>query len=251
LAQGVSQKNREGKRSARERLREEREREKRTERRLRVLKVAGAAVAVLAVAGVVGVIAAGGGGDDDSAGPAADPVVVGADDAPATLTVYEDFRCPACAQFENTFRDTIHDLTDAGKLRVEYHLVSIIDGNVGGSGSKFAANAAACARDAGKFTEYHDVLYENQPAETDDAFGDKSRLIDLAGDVEGLDTETFRSCVQDGTHDDWVRRANAGFLDSGHNATPTVLLNGENVYGNGSDPLTPESLRDRVDELAG
>ncbi|MDT0344683.1 DsbA family protein [Streptomyces litchfieldiae] len=244
----MSQRNREGKRSARERLREEREREQAAERRKRTAKVAGGALGLLAVVGVIGVIAAKGGDPDDA--PAAEPVVVGESDAPVTLAVYEDFRCPACGQFESSFRDTINELTDAGTLKVDYHLVTIIDGNMGGNGSKFAANAALCARDAGKFREYHDVLFENQPAESDDAFADKARLIDLAGDVEGLDTETFRTCVQEGSHDDWVEGSNTGFLNSDYNATPTVLLNGEDIYGDTSDPLTPERLRERVEELA-
>jgi protein-disulfide isomerase len=248
LAQDVSQRNREEKRSARERLREQRERERAAERRKRQLKVAAAAAGVLVVVGAISLIATRGGDPDDA--PAAEPVVVGDAGAPVTMAVYEDFRCPACGQFETTFSDTIHELAEAGKLRVNYHLVTIIDGNMGGNGSTYAANAALCARDAGKFPEYHDVLFENQPAETDDAFADKSRLIDLAGDVEGLDTETFRSCVQDGGHDDWVTGSNEGFLNSEYNATPTVLLNGEDVYGDTSDPLTPDRLRERVEELA-
>ncbi|MDT0444978.1 DsbA family protein [Streptomyces johnsoniae] len=246
----MSERNREGKRSARERLREEREREKAAERRKRTVKVGGIAVVVLAIAAGIGVIAANGGGEGDDV-PGTEPVTVGRSSAPATLAVYEDFRCPACGQFENGFRDTIRDLTEEGKLQVDYHLVTIIDGNMGGNGSKFAANAALCARDEGKFSEYHDVLFENQPAERDDTFGDKARLIGLAEDVEGLDTESFRSCVQDGAHDEWVSSSNAGFLDADFNATPTVLLDGENIYGDSEDPLTPERLRERVEEAAG
>ena len=64
----------------------------------------------------------------------------------------------------------------------------------------------ACAQDAGKFTAYHDVLFENQPMESDDAFADKGRLIDLAGKVEGLDTPAFRTCVEDGTHNNLLSR---------------------------------------------
>ncbi|GAA1919641.1 thioredoxin domain-containing protein [Streptomyces sodiiphilus] len=246
----MSQKNREGKSTARERLLEDRRREKAAERRLRVAKVLGVALAVLGVAAVVGYIAAGQGGNGDADGPA-DPIAVGSARAPATLSIYEDFRCPACAQFEISFRDTIGELTEEGKLRTEYHLVTIIDGNLGGDGSQFAANAAACARDEGAFTEYHDVLYDNQPPESADAFGDKDRLIDLAAGIEELDTESFRSCVRDGTHDDWVERSNNAFRQSSYQATPTVLLNGENIYGDPSDPLTPQRLRERVDELAG
>ncbi|MGP4114062.1 DsbA family protein [Streptomyces sp. 4N509B] len=245
----MSEKNREGKNNARERLRLERERERAAEQRMRVVKVVGIAVLALGLAAGVGVLAANQNGDDAGNGAEAKPITVGEATAP-TLTVYEDFRCPACAQFENGFRDTIHELTDAGQLKVEYHLVTIIDGNFGGSGSATAANAAACARDADAFTEYHDVLFANQPPESDDAFADTDRLIDLAGKVEGLDTPTFRNCVTQGEHDAWVTRSNSDFLDSGHNATPTVLLNGENVYGDPNNPLTPESLREQVEELA-
>ncbi|UED83618.1 DsbA family protein [Streptomyces profundus] len=246
----MSARNREGQRSARERLREERERERAGERRLRVLKIVGVTAVVLAIAAGVGVLAAGGGQDDDSAGPAADPVRVGEASAPAVLTVFEDFRCPACQHFESTFRETINELTEAGQLRVDYHLVTIIDGNMRGSGSRNAANAAACARDQGAFPEYHDLLFDNQPPETDDAFADKSLLIDLARGIEALDNETFQACVQDGTHDDWVSRANADFLNGDHVATPTVLLNNERLGQDGAG-LTPDHLRERVAELAG
>ncbi|SOD58535.1 Protein-disulfide isomerase [Streptomyces zhaozhouensis] len=246
----MSARNREAQRSARERLREERERQRAGERRLRLVKIGGIAALVLAIAAGAGFLAAGDGSDDDNAGPAAEPITVGEREAPAVLTIYEDFRCPACAQFENAFRSTINELTESGQLRVDYHLVTIIDGNMRGNGSRYAANAAACARDQGAFPEYHDLLFQNQPAETDDAFADKSRLIDLARDVDALDNDAFRSCVQDGTHDDWASRSNADFLDGDFNATPTVLLNGERM-GQGGDPLTPEFLRDSVAELAG
>ncbi|MEO3752975.1 thioredoxin domain-containing protein [Streptomyces sp. B6B3] len=248
----MSKKNRDGKSTARERLRQEREREQARERRLRLAKVVGATVLVLGVATAAGVFAAAQDGDgDDGGGDGQDaaPISVGEPGTP-TLTVYEDFRCPACAGFEDAFRDTIHDLTEQGQLQVDYHLVTIIDGNMGGTGSKAAANAAACARDADRFTEYHDVLYRNQPEETDDAFADTDHLIDLAGEVEGLDDKTFRDCVKSGRHDEWVEQSTADFLNSDFNATPTVLLNGEDVYGNVQEPLTPESLRERVEELA-
>ncbi|CAM5294404.1 Thioredoxin-like fold domain-containing protein OS=Streptomyces griseorubiginosus OX=67304 GN=AQJ54_11200 PE=4 SV=1 [Streptomyces griseorubiginosus] len=56
---------------------------------------------------------------------------------------------------------------------MEYHLATIIDGNMGGTGSRTAANAAAGAQDAGKFPGYHDVLYENQPEETSDDYAEQ------------------------------------------------------------------------------
>lgn len=247
----------EGNRSARERLAQQREREKGREKRRRTLIVASAVVGVLALAAVVGLIAANAGkddGGDTATGPAIAPsgatgedaltLPVGAPDAPSTLTIWEDFRCPVCAQFENAFRDTIKELADDGQVKVEYHLATIIDGNLGGTGSLRAANAAACAQDTGKFAPYHDVLFSNQPPEPDDAFGKNSRLIELAGQVEGLDTPDFRSCVEDGEHDSWVKKSDTAFREGGFQGTPTVLLNGESVFpSKGDEQISPENLK--------
>ncbi|MCX4677969.1 DsbA family protein [Streptomyces sp. NBC_01433] len=254
--------NREGNRAARERLAQQRERDKARERRRRTLIVSAAVVGVLALAAVGGLIAANAGGDGGSsggAGPAVAPsgatgkdaltIPVGATDAPSTLTIWEDFRCPVCAQFENAFRDTIAELADSGQIKVEYHLATIIDGNLGGDGSLRAANAAACAQDVGKFPPYHDVLYSNQPAESDDAFGRNSKLIELAGKVEGLDTPGFRSCVESGKHDSWVTKSDTAFRNGGFQGTPTALLNGVSVFPKkGDEQISAANLKKWVAE---
>ncbi|MFE2601118.1 DsbA family protein [Streptomyces sp. NPDC059396] len=258
----MSEKNREAKRSARERLQQERAADRVREKRRRTVVMSVVVVGVLGAVGVIGVVAAEVGKDrSDSAGqPASAPsgavgkgglaIPVGSPDAPSTLTVWEDFRCPACAQFENGFRDTIHKLERAGQLKVEYHLATIIDGNMGGSGSLRAANAAACAQDVGKFSPYHDVLYQNQPLETDDAFAKNSHLLDLARKVEGLESAPgFRQCVEKGEHDDWVQKSAAAFRTGGFSGTPAVLLNGESVLPKkGSENITPDNLKKWVEE---
>ncbi|MGW0117383.1 DsbA family protein [Streptomyces sp. NPDC003327] len=257
----MSENKRNGTQNARERLKEQREREKSREKQRRVLIVSAAVVGVLGLAAVVGVIAASGDkdGGSDKAGPVVAPtgavegdkpaIPTGRADAPSTLAIWEDFRCPACASFENAFRDTIHELEAAGALKTEYHLATLIDGNMGGSGSLRAANAAACAQDAGKFTPYHDTLYVNQPQETDDAFGDNAKLLELAAKVPGLDTPAFRSCVEDGTHDSWIGKSNEAFQNGGFRGTPTVLLNGESIFPTkGNEQISPENLKKWVAE---
>ncbi|MBT2487010.1 thioredoxin domain-containing protein [Streptomyces sp. ISL-96] len=258
----MSDKNRDGKRTARERLIEEREAQKARDKRRRTLIVAAAVVGVLGLAAVAGILAANMGSDgdgDDSANavvtpkgtdPKGDPMIpVGAKDAPSTLTVWEDFRCPACAQFENAFRETIHELERAGQIKIEYHLATLIDGNMGGSGSLKSANAAACAQDVGKFVPYHDVLYQNQPPETDDAFSKDSRLIELANKVDGLVTDTFKQCVADGTHNGWVRKSNEAFQKGNFQGTPTVQLNGESIFPKkGDEQISPDNLKKWVAE---
>ncbi|MET9760261.1 thioredoxin domain-containing protein [Streptomyces sp. NPDC006372] len=252
----MSEKNHEGKRTARERLAVEREKQKSADKRRRALIVGGAVVAVLGLAAVIGVVAANAGKDDESeaSGPVVAPsgaqgkdglaIPVGKDSAKSTLTVWEDFRCPACRSFETAYRPVIHELTDAGQLKVEYHLVTLIDGNMGGSGSRNAANAAACAQDAGKYAAYHDVLFENQPSEVDDAYAGNAKLIELAGKVDGLDTPAFRTCVEKGTHNGWVVKSHQAFNKGGFSGTPTVLFDGENIYQDRT--MTPAKLKKMV-----
>ncbi|MET9573462.1 thioredoxin domain-containing protein [Streptomyces virginiae] len=247
------------KRSARERLQAERERQKTRDKRRRTLIVAAAVVGVLGLATVVGVIAANAGKGDksDSAGPVVAPsgatgkdalaIRTGKPEAKSTLTVWEDFRCPACKSFEDSYRDTVHELEAKGLLKVDYHLVTLIDGNMGGSGSLKGANAAACAQDAGKFAEYHDVLFQNQPQEVDDAYGKNAKLLELAGKVEGLDTPEFRKCVEDGTHNSWVAKSHEAFAAGKFRGTPTVLLDGKDIFADQAAPLTPQKLKEQVE----
>ncbi len=250
----MSEKNRH-KSSARERLRVARERDKVRAKRRRTAVVGGSIVAVLAVGAVIGIVVADHSGGK-AGGPAAAPsgatgkadlaIPVGAPNAPSTLTVYEDFRCPACDAFERTYRDTVHNLVDTGQLKGEYHLVRLIDGNLGGTGSLNAANAAACAQGSGDFRAYHDVLYSNQPDEQQDKFADKDYLLQLAGKVPGLKTPAFTSCVRHGRYDSWVNRSNSDFDNAGYGSTPTILLNGKNIYDDSRNPLTPDKLRQLV-----
>ncbi|MEU6774365.1 thioredoxin domain-containing protein [Streptomyces sp. NPDC046759] len=252
----MSEKNHDGKRTARERLAVEREKQKAADKRRRTLIVGASIVCVLGLAAVIGVIAANAGKKGgEKAGPVVAPsgaqgkdslaVPVGKDNARSTLTIWEDVRCPACQAFEVAYRPTLHQLADSGKLRIQYHLVRLIDGNLHGTGSLRGANAAACAQDAGKFREYHDVLYANQPKETDDAFADNAKLIELAGKVPGLDTPAFQKCVKDGTHDSWVDKSHKAFQRGGFTGTPTVLLNGKNIYED--QTMTPAKLKQMVE----
>ncbi|MEV6731932.1 thioredoxin domain-containing protein [Streptomyces sp. NPDC051364] len=253
--------NREAKRSARERLQVEREREKKREKRRRTLIVASAVVGVLGLAAVVGLIAANTGSDKSAGGgPVTAPsgatgkdalaIQTGKPEAKSTLTVWEDFRCPACKSFETNYRDTVHDLEAKGLLKVDYHIVTLIDGNMGGSGSLKGANAAACAQDAGKFAAYHDVLFENQPQEVDDAYGKNAKLLELAAKVDGLDTPEFRKCVEDGTHNSWVNKSFEAFHAGKFKGTPTVLLNGKDLFADQANPITPQKLKEQVEGTA-
>ncbi|WP_369822166.1 thioredoxin domain-containing protein [Saccharomonospora sp. CUA-673] len=97
-----------------------------------------------------------------------DGVVVetGSPDAGATIDVYVDFLCPACGQFHETFGQQINQKVADGSLRVRTHMVPMLTEQSSPPGySLDAANAALLAADEGRFTRFHDSLFESQPAE--------------------------------------------------------------------------------------
>jgi protein-disulfide isomerase len=240
----MSHSNADGPHTARERLQDQRKKDMKAAKRLRWLKIGGVLIFLAGVGALVGVNV--GVGKDTQR--TARPVTTGSGDAPVTLTVWEDFRCPACGQFEKTFRDTINRLRAQGKLDVDYQLVTLIDDSRGGSGSHEAANAALCAHKVNHFVGYHDVLYENQPPEDEDRFADQGHLIELAGKVPGLSSVAFEKCVR--SHEEFgrIKKMVKGFHNVGYDSTPTVLLDGERIYPpqNGKQ-LTPQRLRQMVE----
>lgn len=239
-------------RQARDRLRAERESADRRSRRVRQTALsAGVVATVTTVVAVAVVVQSGAAGDDrpvvvPSGATGDDDLVIpsGPADAPATLTVYEDPRCPGCAQFEHELHTTINRLQDEGRLRVEYHVLSFVDRIAPGRGSKYAANALAAAQDVGKFRDFHDVLFASPPpSENDDTFGDEQVLLALGKKVDGMDMEKFTAAVRNGTHDTWVNKVQQAFdRQTAVQATPAVLFKGKDLLKDPGHPLTPEWL---------
>lgn len=151
------------------------------------------------------------------------------ENAKVTLTIYEDFRCPYCKQAESMFNSIYTAQAEAGKIKVRFHIVNLIDQNDGGTGSIQSGNAAACAQNVGnaKFKAYHDVLYANQPDESDDAFSSNATLIGYAKQVSGLDSSSFESCVNSGKYQPWVKKNYSALstAENGSVSTPDYLIN--------------------------
>ncbi|RGD58331.1 DsbA family protein [Kitasatospora xanthocidica] len=252
--------------SATDRMRVARAQAERSDRIRRRVVVGGASAAVLAL--VAGVAFAVGGSSGSGSNTANGPLVVPANasgtngtvitygkaDAPHTLDVYEDFRCPFCEQLETTTGKAIQQLADDGTYKVDYHLATFLDNNLGGKGSRTALAAAGAALNEGvdKFKAFHDVLYANQPDERSDAFGDVNHILDLAGQVPGLKTDGFVKAVQDGTYAPWAAKVNEEFNKSDVTGTPTVKLDGKklDVLNNGK-AVSPEQFTAMVKQVTG
>ena len=224
---------------------------------LRWVVIGGLVLAVFAVAGVVGSFVRSYKDKKlappaSAAGPSALAVPVYGH-APVTLTVYEDMRDPGSLQFSQTFDATLSHLVASGTVNVYYREVEGVDATQGGSGSRYAGNALACAQDAKDFEQYRQVLLANQPTSGDDTFGSKGKLIDLARKVPGLDTDVFRQCVDQGTHNVWVKDSTSAFKKLNQGNTPVLTISVlpqttsqfTTIYSS-TLPLTPQQLTSKV-----
>ena len=134
--------------------------------------------------------------------------VTAASGAPV-VDLYEDFQCPACAAFEAALG---------------------LDDNLTNDSSTRAGNAAFCASDAGKFQEFHNLVYANQPVNEGDGFTDEQLkgFAESAG-VSGAAMTTWQSCYDADKYVDYVNSVESASFEDGVRGTPTVRIDGKDV----------------------
>ncbi|WP_405374114.1 MULTISPECIES: DsbA family protein [unclassified Microbacterium] len=244
-------------RAAQAQARELHEREARRHRRRRALiqtSIVGAAG--LAVAGIVVSVVLGAQAAGEVAQPKGTPgatvaslgdapltigdasVRLGAADAPVTLSLYEDFSCPHCKEYESAVGPVLDELVAAGDVAVEYHPIQFVT-NYGIR----AGSAATCVAegDPERWPDVHASLFAIHDSATD-GWGNDQLRDHLAG--LGVSDPGVLECVADGRYEKWIDANTDVARDAGVEGTPTLMINGEIV-----DTLGPEELRSTVDRL--
>jgi protein-disulfide isomerase len=151
-------------------------------------------------------------------------VLLGSADAPVLVEVYEDFLCPACGRFEESAGAGLREMTSNGNVRVVFRPMAFLDGASTDRYSTRALNAAACAVNAGRFPQYHERLFANQPAEGGPGLSD-AQLVAL-GTEAGITDKNFADCVDNLDFEPWTQRATDAASKAGVVQTPTILVNG-------------------------
>lgn len=177
-------------------------------------------------------------------------VPMGPDDAPVTVTVYEDFMCPYCGLFEEVSSGKLKEYAERGDVQVRYHVVSFLDDASTDDYSTRAANALAVVLDtAGPevAVEFHDALFDNQPAEGGAGLPDE-QLIDLAVEA-GADEEAITGPIEDLSFEQYVVNATGEWSDRGFTGTPAVAVNGEKVEFTDAENLLANTEKAIADAL--
>lgn len=163
------------------------------------------------------------------------PIRLGADSAPAKIALYEDFRCPHCADFEDELGPVLSRAQNAGTAQTDLYPMAFVVPD----SSDRAASAMGCATEAGFGQRYYRGLFANPTLEWND-----DQLLELAGVVGGSATDEFSTCVTTRAKAGWVDSINAAAERNGVTGTPTLFLNGAPVPVDG---LTPEKLQTMID----
>lgn len=158
-------------------------------------------------------------------------------DAPIVVVEYGDYQCPACGRFASTVKPKfVEEFVKTGKVRFVFRSFQFI-----GEESQWAAEAAECANEQGKFWEFYDKLYSSQAGENAGAFR-KENLEGFAVEL-GLQTEQFEQCLASGKYTDKVKAETLEAQNLGLRSTPSVLVNGELVNEGNNYEILSQKIR--------
>ncbi|WP_423922585.1 DsbA family protein [Frigoribacterium sp. 2-23] len=195
-------------------------------------------------------------------GPDDEPVTSSSTAASDTvnITVYLDYLCPICGQFEKANNDYISGLVKSGAATVSYHPVAILTNqSLGTKYSNRAANAAACVANYSpdSFFDVNTALFANQPEEGTAGLNNDA-LVKLVTGVDGIQKKSeITTCIKDEEFKSWVTSATQRAVDGpipnskvdALPGTPLVLVNGQRYQF--STPFTNEEFRNFVITAAG
>lgn len=192
-----------------------------------------------------------------------DDGVAGVEDVPddaVVVTVYADYMCPICGDFERINGPMLDELREAGEVVVEYQPVSILDRFAQGTRySTRAATAAALVADRAPeaFVGFSTALFASQPAENTPGLSDEeiAELASAAGVPQAIaDTIADGSYLDgDGSFVPWVAATTqvASREFAPQFGTPTVLVDGENVADLGVNWQVEGALEAAIDDARG
>lgn len=147
-------------------------------------------------------------------------MILGDANAKVTVVEYADFQCPFCERyFQQNEAALISQYVNTGKIRFVWKDYAFL-----GQESTWAAEAARCANDQGKFWAYHDYLYTHQGKENSGAFS-KLNLEKFAVAL-GLNTSQFNTCLNSDTYASAVQKETQAGSAIGVNGTPATFING-------------------------
>ncbi|MFI7634610.1 DsbA family protein [Nonomuraea sp. NPDC049400] len=237
--------------TAREKIKEQQAAARARDKRKRITTYVTAGAVAVAAVGLGWWYAASSSRSEEAAGDLA-PITVQADGAVVmakqgvtapVVDIYEDFQCPACKELERVSGQTFKNLAAEGKAKVVYHPITIFSQEPTKSNSVRAGAAARCVADGKQWMAFHELLFQNQPSETEAGFTPDQ--LKSWGKQAGVSAPDFDQCVTTGKNSDAQLSYSKKVIDAQKiNHTPTVKLNGTEI--DNSALFSPQELRQAI-----
>ena len=169
---------------------------------------------------------------------------------PVTVTMWEDFQCPACRAFETGNHAQLEAWARQGIVRLVYQPVAFLDRASTTNYSTRALIAAGAVENVrpSAFQAFHDLLYTHQPDEGSVGLTD-AQLVDLAAQA-GAPRDAVAKALSTQQYKGWTVKRTETF-SAEYSSTPTVLVNGKVVTaGDPTYVISPSGLKSIVASAA-
>ncbi|MGI0097598.1 MAG: DsbA family protein [Nitrosopumilaceae archaeon] len=169
--------------------------------------------------------------------------MIGNPSSPISILEWGDYQCTFCYRFHtSSFNVILDEYINSGRANFVFK-----DFPLNGPDSVFAAEAAYCAEDQGKYWQYHDELYTNWGGErtgwiTADSLNKFATTVDL-------EIDEFNSCINEHKYHQRVLGLEKFGKEIGIDATPSFLIfNDEKIIKiRGNQPV--DVFRKAIEEL--
>ncbi len=136
-------------------------------------------------------------------------------DAEFVIEKFNDFQCPACRTAAPTLSQ-VREQHDNVHIHVRHFPLPQFPH------SAYAAEAAECARDQGRFWAMYYVMFDHQEVLTPSTITRYARGL-------GLDMSQFSACMENREKQILVSQDRQEGIDRGVSGTPSIFINGEQV----------------------
>ena len=158
-----------------------------------------------------------------------DDVVLGNPDATVTVFIFSDYQCPFCGKFFQEAEPLIRkNYVETGKAKMVHKDLAFL-----GPESKAAAQAAECAKDQGKYWQYHDALFEAEIKDGQEHNGNLNKNLfgKIASDLK-MNVDEFLSCFDSQKYaaevENDIQEAQSVMERI---STPTIFINDKMIQG--------------------
>ena len=163
-----------------------------------------------------------------------DNVILGDANASLTVFIFSDYQCPFCEKFYQEAESQIREnYVKTGKVNMVHKDLAFL-----GQESADAAQAVNCAKDQGKYWDYHDAIFEVEGQEAkkvgnSENTGNLNRdtFKEIAANLE-MNTNDFLSCFDSKKYASEIEKdLNEARTVLSQMSTPTIVIGSKIIQG--------------------